>query len=1049
MERESFVIYNASAGAGKTFTLVKEYLKILMNYPQDDAFRYILSITFTNKAVHEMKKRIVDSLFAFSLDETPENAKALLHAVATEINKDEQFVKEKSKRILKKIMHNYTSFSVSTIDKFTQKIVRSFAHDLGLPINFEVSLESDAILQEAIDSLISKVGYDPLLTKIFIEFSLDKVKNDKSWDVNNELLNIGKLLTNEIHFEEVKSLENLSLEEFFDLKKYLSETIVQLKEDISQKAKDIFSYIENNGVKLESFNRKSYPNHISKFINNQKIEGKDLKYNEVSKITGSKSKGQADLIASIADYLAQQTDEIYQCQGTLWFYESFVQNIIPLSLLKLIYNEMKAIQEDKDLVAISEFNKIINNELKEQPVPYIYERMGERYRHFFIDEFQDTSLVQWENLVPLIDNALAGENESGKAGTLMLVGDPKQSIYRFRGGKVEQFIQLSGEYNPFLNSWKATKNLDTNFRSYSEIIESNNRFFSLISNHFTNEGYADLYLNQSAQKTNSKKGGFVSFTLIPKLEKSETKHKIYSEKVINIIKDCISQGYEYSDIAVLTRKNKQANFLATELTQADIPIISVESLIIKNSTLVQCIEVTLELIKNQQNITQRVWLLYYLSQFTGKETITHNLIINGFGKHLSEKEFEDYISKHYQLTFSFDYARTLSLFEMVTYIVNQLLFDYKNDAYIQYFMDLAFERSTLYYNDLQDFLHYWYSNNEKLSIPAMDQDNAVQMLSIHKSKGLEFPVVIIPYAEDKLEDKDNIWVPIENDDIVLKNAFVEQKSNMPFYSELINEVYQKNVQADLLDIVNIVYVAFTRATEQLYVIGYKGVITKENPTKPCVPYFIKSYLMEQNVYNEEQEEFTFGEKVKPSKKKSFDGKLGKIIESHPTTLGRNMVKIATKDGLMWSNEEAKIQAEAIVKGNIIHHILNDIHTKEHIDTALQKAIVDGMITVDQEQIIRPMLEKIVGHDDLKEFFNPQNRHITEMPLLKKGEPTLKPDRISLEGKKAYLLDYKTGGFHENYKVQIGKYREALEEMSYEVQKSLLVFIQDEIKIVEI
>lgn len=1045
MERESFVIYNASAGAGKTFTLVKEYIKILMSYPQDDAFRNILSITFTNKAVHEMKKRIVDSLFAFSQEKTPENAQPLLDAITTEIKKDKRFVKEKSKRILKKIMHNYTSFSVSTIDKFTQKIVRSFAHDLGLPINFEVSLESEQILQEAIDSLTSKVGKDEQLTRVFLEFSLDKVKEDKSWDVNNELFAIGKLLTNEVHFEEVKALENFSLEDFSNLKKQLTEIIKQLKKEISEKANEIFQYIESKGVDIENFNRKLFPNHIQKFIKGEDLNFSSFNYNNPEKITGKKSKDK-ETIEAMAETLAEKTNEIYQMQGSLWFYQSFITNILPLSLLKLIYDEMKSIQDEKNLVAISEFNKIINNELKTQPVPYIYERMGERYRHFFIDEFQDTSEVQWENLTPLIDNALSSENENNLSGTLMLVGDPKQSIYRFRGGKVEQFINLSKDFNPFANPWKVTKSLETNFRSYSEIIENNNRFFALISSEFSNEEYADLYLNQSKQKTNAKKGGMVSFTLIKNLEKNEgdKKHEIYSQKVKKIIADCIQQGYSYSDIAILTRSNKQANFIAEELTQENIPIVSSESLIIKNSSLVQCIEAALELINNSNHKAQRVWLIYHLSVFTNNKNIAHDFIEKSIKQPLEEKDFEHFIKEHFHLDFNFDYARTLSLFEMVSYIINQLLNDYKNDAYIQYFTDLIWERSMLYFNDLQDFLNYWNTNKEKLSIPALEQNDAIQILSIHKSKGLEFPIVIFPFADEKLTKKDNIWVPINNENILLKNAFVAPKKEMAIYSDLINEIYQKNTQAILLDMINITYVAFTRATEQLYVIGNEGEISQKSPT-PCLPLFIKNYLIDQNVYNDTQEEFVFGKKVKPSDKKTTKQKQSKNIKSFSTTLARNQVKIATKEGLMWNNEQAQSQE----KGSIIHHILNEINNQDQINDALQNALIKGMISINEQKEIEPLLYKIVNHNDLKEFFDAKNQHVSEIPLLKKGMPTLKPDRISFNQKNAFLLDYKTGEYHEKYKQQLHQYRLALEEMGYDVKKSLLVFIQNDIKIVAV
>ncbi|MCA1965249.1 MAG: UvrD-helicase domain-containing protein, partial [Flavobacterium sp.] len=471
MNTTAFAIYDASAGSGKTYTLTKEYLKILFLATNDDAYRKILAITFTNKAVEEMKTRIVSSLYQFSLDNTSEKAMELLKDVASETKLSIATLKDKSKAIIKNIIHNYAAFDISTIDKFTHKVIRTFAQDLNLPSNFEVSLETDSLLQEAIDLVISKAGDDVSLTKLLIEFSKEKTDDDKNWDISAELLKVAQLITNENNSEEIKELSEKSIDDFGVVKKKLQDEIKQLKIDCKAIAQSVLDSIDGNGVSRKSFYRSLVPNFLEKIVDDKiAINETVIKY-----LDGSESGYSKTVLQSDKDFIDEKASEILasvltinEKVGKISMYEAFLQNLNPLSLLNTIYQEFKQIQEEQNLVSISDFNKIIHNEIQNQPAPFIYERLGEKYRHYFIDEFQDTSVMQWQNLIPLIDNALSGQDDFGQQGTLMLVGDPKQAIYRWRGGKAEQFIDLAKEdkkHNPFSNKDKETLRLGTNYRS--------------------------------------------------------------------------------------------------------------------------------------------------------------------------------------------------------------------------------------------------------------------------------------------------------------------------------------------------------------------------------------------------------------------------------------------------------------------------------------------------------------------------------------------------------------------------------------------------------
>lgn len=1048
MQTQAFTIYNASAGAGKTFTLVKEYIKILMDYDQDDAFRFILSITFTNKAVHEMKQRIVRSLSDFAAKDTPSRSQDLLDAIVQETGKTEAFVKQKSERIIKKMIHNYAAFDISTIDKFTHKVIRSFANDLGLPVTFEVSLDTQQLLQEAVEALVSKVGTDDALTKVLLEFSLLKAQEDKSWDVSNELLEIGTLLTKENHSEELSLLKEYTLEDFAALKKVVREEIASMESKTKEMAQDIFQYITDQDIDLTSFSGQYFPKHIQKIVNGEAIDLTKSEYNKEEKIKAKAKTKDEDTIKSIAGLLAFKTNEIYKLLGQKAFYQAFLQNLMPLSLLNEIYQEMERIQKEQNLLSISEFNKIIHNELKEQPAPFIYERLGEKYRHFFIDEFQDTSQLQWENLVPLIDNALSGENESGKAGTLMIVGDPKQSIYRWRGGKAEQFIELSKEQNPFSNPSKQTMNLDTNFRSYSQVIEFNNLFFQFISKQFTQPDYLDLYQNQSAQKVNKKTGGFVSFTLFNKLTKDQelVKSDLYVSKTLEIIEDVIAQGYQYSDIVVLTRKRFEGVLIANHLTEHQVPIISSETLLIKNSEHVQLLLAVLKLLRNPKDIESKANALYLISKNQWDEKARHNAIKNGIKNengYLDEEAFQHYLQT-FDIYFDFQKARSLSLYESVEYCIDQLIPSQKNDAYVQYFLDIVLDRSIKYQNSLIDFIDFWNLKSEELSIPAPENSNAVQLMTIHKSKGLEFPIVIYPFAEEDLgRSRDKIWIPIENSAIDLPVALVNFKKEIQSYSETVNHIYEQKKQEELLDLINVIYVAFTRASEQLYVMSYKNASDAGKDANNLSTLF-KEFLMAEHQYSDEVEEYTFGEKTR-AKVKELESLPTKYIQGVAQKISNGVVKIATKEGLMWDNEVA----QSIAKGNIVHELLKDIVTIEDIDQAITKGMYNGWISQNEKEGVTRSILNVIQHKDLKEFFSGEGRVISETPLLKKGNITLKPDRMVLIGKDAYLLDYKTGENHEKYQKQLAVYEDALEQMGYTVRKKLLVFIQDDINIIHL
>lgn len=1042
MAKAAFSIYNASAGSGKTFTLVKEYLKIVLQAKTDDAYRKILAITFTNKAVEEMKGRIVASLSDFAKDEVPPRTEALIKVLRDETGLSLATIKDKSRAIIKNIIHNYAAFDISTIDKFTHKVIRAFAHDLNLPVTFDVSLESENLLQEAVDAIIAKAGENDVLTSLLVDFSLSKTDDDKSWDISYELFETGRLLINENHRNELSQFHDKSIEEFLFIKEKLKHAVDTLEHECIVLGNSLNELLENNGIDPKSFSAGHFPNHIGYIINNE-LKSTHKKYREHDDIKVNKTAKDRDAIESLTPQLLSVLAQVYANYEKKNFYTAFLKNITPLSLLNSISQELERIQKEQNVLSISEFNAIIHKEIQSQPAPFIYERLGERYRHFFIDEFQDTSSMQWNNLIPLIDNALAGQDMAGDAGSLMIVGDPKQSIYRWRGGKAEQFIALAKEDNPFSNPDKAMVQLGKNFRSYSEVIDFNNSFFAFLADEFSNEDYKELYATYSRQEHNSKVGGYVNISFLPEIlanddEEAEGKDERYLAATLAAIKDIQAKGFAYKDIVLLTRKRQPGVLLANYLTENGIKILSSETLLIENATEVKLIITLLRYLKSNENIEAKAQFLY----FAGKNRASdiHTFIKDGMTKG-DEQELEAYLREQ-GIAISFSACRKKSLYEAVETIIGAFIKESSNQSYVQYFLDLVLERDVRVQSGIADFLEYWDNNGSKFSIPSPEGDDAVRIMTIHKSKGLEFPVVIFPFAEENysLAPRSKMWLDIDDETLGLQKALIDSKREVSEYGENAAALYEAKSQEELLDNINILYVALTRAEEQLYIITNRNFTTRGELTNNMSSYFIK-FLQQKGVFDNLKNTYEFGDGQRLSaEEEHIDNQ--KLIEVVPQRLNMEAVKIARRESLMWDTQRGK----AIEFGNVMHEIFAFIENRHDIPKAIMKATESGLITIAQRDDVAETLQQVVSHPQLKEYFSEGVTVFNERSIISHGMSNIKPDRVAVRDGKAWLLDYKTGAHQPKYEKQLNEYASALQSMGFTIAGKALIYIGEEIEV---
>lgn len=1051
MKRASFSIYDASAGSGKTYNLVREYLKIILSSGRNDAYKNILAITFTNKAVHEMKSRIIQSLSEFSKEKPTPKQQQLLENLAVDLNTEPIKIKNKAEQIIRHIIHNYAAFDILTIDKFTHKVIRAFAHDLGLPSTFEVSLDTDELIAEAVDSVISKAGEETSLTRLLVDFAMEKTDEDKSWDISREIFETGKLIYSENNRLEIEQLGPLSMEDFTAIKSKLQKSCFQIDEQNVVLAEKALKILQTQGIDLKAFSRGTFPNHIQSIID-RKYNPKNKRFFSIDDVSLNKDATNKDQIDSVLPELLALLQTIYSQFELRDFYLAFLKNITPLSLLHTLSDELKKIQHEQNLLSIAEFNALIHKEIQNQPAPFIYERLGERYRHFFIDEFQDTSEMQWKNLIPLIDNALSGQTESGEKGTLMIVGDPKQSIYRWRGGKAEQFISLSKDENPFSNPNKELVWLDTNYRSFDEIISFNNSFFQFLAPEFQDADYRDLYENKSVQKFHGKTGGYVNLTFID--ENSSTtdegiedtdKELLYCEQTLKTIEQVKKAGFLYSDIAILTRRRSHGVVIANYLSQQQIPIISSETLLIENAEEVQFLVSILEYLDNGQNLESLAkWLLFVAkSKVQPKEV--HDFIATAMGLR-KEVEIQQFLQK-FDISIKFDEIRKKPLYEAVESLIDVFLSTDQNHAYVQYFLDLIIDRSYHKQSGISDFLEHWHQNASKYSIPSPEGNDAVRIMTIHKSKGLEFPVVIFPFAEENYSagQKDKLWIQADESQIGLSRVLVDNTQAVNGFGESAQQIYQQRKQEELLDNVNVLYVALTRAEEQLYIVSRRMKPNKEGlyPNN-MASYFIR-FLENLKLYEPSNDTYEFGIQARQSNQNTSPGILNKI-ELVQERLNPSAIKIARKESVLWGTR----QKEAIAFGNVVHEVLSYIKNYKDVALALQVALSKGIIKQHQLILVRDTVMKVVNHPELADYFNPKNKIFNEQVLIAPNSDIVKPDRIVINQMGDYLiLDYKTGKHEAKHIQQIENYQKIIESMQVRVVKKALVYTSDDLEIIHL
>lgn len=1052
---KKFLVYKSSAGSGKTYTLVKEYLMLVIEEPEK--YRNILAITFTNKAADEMKQRVLSSLKSLSEVKIKEEQKLpLLKEIAILLNLSETEINSRAKNILTAILHNYSDFAIGTIDSFVHRIIKTFAHDLYLPMNFEVEMDENKLLEEATELLISRAGIDENLTKLLVEFTEFRTEDERSWHIETDIQKFALSLLKEEGQIYLEKLKNLSIAEFFSIIKKIYIYVSSFENSIRENADNADKLIKKYNINIESFfyGRSGIAKYFENIANAAFDKLKPNTYvlktiNENKWYSAKADAADKNLIDNIKDELVKCFNEIDNLirkeYAKYILLQQIQQNIYPIALLNEIKKIIDDIKTENNILHISEFNKLISGIVLKEPVPFIYERTGEKFKHYLIDEFQDTSLLQWQNLLPLVDNSLAENNLN------IIAGDGKQAIYRWRNGEVEQFTSLPKIPSKLMSSiikereqslernYKEVE-LNMNYRSKKNIVNFNNSLFKFIAENINDE-YKKIYKDLSQKSKDNSVGGYVQVEFLNNDSEDETFDDIYFRRINEIIKQLKNDNFNLRDIAILCRSNNNASKTAQYLLKEGIDVVSSESLLLANSAVVNLIIACIQYIENTENkIAEAQIINYIIDNNKTSEQSFHNAYKSiNYKENIAANLLEFFTNN--RIEFNINKLTNLSVYDLCESLIRIFSLNVSKtvNPSLSFFINAVHEYSSRKTNNLKDFLTWWEEKKDKLSIIVPDEMDAVRILTIHKSKGLQFPVVIYPFATEKLKNtKDWLWVDIDEKEIpLMKTALI--KNSEKLLDTIYSEQYNIESAKSYLDLINLLYVTLTRPEERIYVLTKNP--GKDSSKKNSVPDIFCEYFKSIGTWSDTNFIYNAGktEKHIPKERhlKNETIQLDKFISN-------DWKKKIIIHSLALDNSQIESIEVLRKHGNLIHNILSKIMYTDDLKNVLDTLENEGIIANAERTEVNKYLSTILYNDKIIKYFTKQEDVSirTEAEIISKEGKIYRPDRLILDDKKAIIIEFKTGKEKEFHLTQVNEYGTLLAEAGYIEIEKILIYIDD-------
>ena len=1068
-------IYRASAGSGKTYRLTQDYIHLLFDPKREHVHRRILAVTFTNKATDEMKTRIVHELFALASHSKSDYREGLMK----QFGLDENQVDEKARKIMIEILHDYSAFQISTIDKFFQLVVRAFAREIGVHGGYNLQVDTEDTLSQSVDNLFQELSdnENSQLLRWLTRFAEDRIEDSKNWDMRDSITSLGREIFKESYqFKAEETNRKLHDREF--LNEFRSK-LRQIKTDFDDKIKliagRVLKLIADAGLNTESFKggSRSAMKYVEKFADgNYELKNTFVAMGESVENCYAKSTPR-DTVAAIESIynsgLQQGIQQLIDClQTDIVFYNSadiVLKHINTLGILSDLAMQIRNLTGEQNTMLLSDTNMLLNRIIDDSDAPFVYEKSGIHIDNFMIDEFQDTSVLQWKNFYPLIANSLSAEKFN------LVVGDVKQSIYRWRNSDWKLLDEKI--LTDFRNDQIREEELDTNWRSDRNIVEFNNTFFKMAAwllqkklNNQLNDVlsvYPNLvplaqkiehaYVN-TAQKTKPNAGeGFVKFEFIPNEKEEKWKEKSL-KRLPAILEDLQERGYKPCDVGILVKRNDEAmQITRTLLSYKTTPearkgfvydIMGNEGLQIAGSHAVRFVTALLRLFIAPNDTVQKTIVRFEFA--LAEMAMTDNEALNFcFAKESDNNDLSTLfgLEKFGKLMA----LRNSSLFEMVEKII--ALFgvgQWANEAvFVQAFQDVVFKFSTSHTADLYSFLKWWDKNSIKQCIATPDSQNAFRVMTIHKSKGLDFKVVIIPFCEWEFEKAGGnissiLWCsPTEEPFNELSLIPVEFSSKLG--KSVFAEYYYDELMHQYIDNLNVAYVAFTRARHELICMlpePKKAPESEEkiNSLSTMIYYCLKNtHLQPYEIPCKEIDDMLFcvGKETVDENKNAVKTDNQLSISSYPTveSAGRLRILHQSKDYLQ-HNED--ITQSRLNFGIVMHDILKQIKVPSDEEFAIQQMLSKGVIDSTEVLIIKSEFEKLWRIPSVAQWFKPHLQVLNEATILTPEGNLYRPDRVMIDNDLAIVVDYKFGDTENNkYILQLKEYMNLMIGMGYRTE----------------
>lgn len=999
-----------------------------------------------------MKDRILEYLAKYARGESDE----LSVELKQELKQDDMTFQQNCTELLSEILHHYELFSISTIDAFFQRVIRSFTRESSLLGDYRLEVDQDVVLEDVINDLIDELGENQDLTQWVVEFATANLEEDKSWDVRISLRNFA----NEIFKDEFRQIENQvrSHSEDPDFFRTVRKELLKEKKNfldaIAEPASVILETMASNGwssshIKYgDGSGLFTFLNSLgAKNISDIREAGKRVKedFTIAKNWPGPKNLQPARMIEVAERIMVPNLKKIlslYEGQRVRALSaEVVLKNMYVFGLLSDISRKLQDYKVENNLMLLADAPQLLNKIIQDSDTPFIYEKVGSFYRNYLIDEFQDTSRLQWKNFQPLLINGL----DQGYLS--LVVGDVKQAIYRWRGGDLRLLQQ---DVEAIIGKSRVeVEELVTNFRSAQKIIDFNNLFFRSVSSAVSalvqSELPAKVYEDVS-QKLWRKGKGFVQINFFEAQEDRSERDQAM-EMIPRIMEKMQRIGVKLRDIAILVRTNGEGQDIAASLLHyrssgqaqpdCNYEVVSNESLRMDGAATVNLLLAAMRHLSNTDDAVAKAQLAFEYSRLHHPDRKNADVFsvndIAHFERNLPEKFIQERMS-----------LKKLPLFELTETLIE--IFELGGEKgelpYLLAFQDLVLEFYTREQNDMSSFLEWWELNRdkEKTSIKISGEVDAVRILTIHKAKGLQFKYVIIPFCSWGVDHwkgmAPNMWVRSDEPPFNTMGYFpVEYGSILD--STLFKEDYQAEKSAAFLDNLNLLYVALTRAEDGM-------VIFAPDARKDRVSSWLKNALLAEDLksgWNEGSGQFMWGEWPSDIEKETNEKSGTLSLNRYYSSRWRDTLVIR-QSGTEFFKEAVDEKRNKINYGVHLHSILSKIKYRGDAGSAIETLVLEGQISRDEKPAVEEHIEKLLNHPVVDGWFSNNWTVRTEAPILLPGGLFSRIDRLIIKDDEAIIIDFKTGEKTKADQKQVMEYIDILKKMNFTKVSGYLLYTKD-------